>query len=85
MLLGAILHLHQMVPNCIDADLQPRCINCRSMGGWPLYTVRHASNFRDKSLEQSSVNFRDQCVRMKWSMHNMLAGTHGYYCCDAFS
>ncbi len=31
MLFGAVLHLHRMVPNRVDADLQPRFIDCQSV------------------------------------------------------
>ena len=32
------------------------------------------TNSRNRTLQQSSVNCRDQCVRMKVSLQNMSAG-----------
>ncbi len=43
MLFSANLHMHQMVPNCIDTDKQLCFTDCRY---WCPYTVWYASNFK---------------------------------------
>jgi len=37
------------------------------------------TNSRNCTCQQSSVNCRDQCVRMKGSMQNMSAGMYGFH------